>query len=640
MAIPLVIAGIAIFFVGCKPGIQKRGEKPSAEELELAEQSWQKAELAKALDAYGAYAERYPKDRRTAVALHRMGEIYLETERYAKALGFFERIQKEFPDYGELPIVKYQTAGAHFLVGDYERARDEALSWLETYPDHSGKSDVKLLLGDSLKAMGDKPRALQWWLRAIQDDPKDLRTQGELRERLDTVIETARSDELERMAEYAAGTDFAPKIYHRLATVYLNQNEPDNARKAAMSLVRSTTDQFWVTKGRQLLLEIEEALSVERKLVGCLLPLSGTFAIYGEEVLNGIYLGMGTFGAGTEGPGLELVIRDTEGKAEQAVAGVEDLVRNERVMAIIGPLLSKTAVAGAKRAQQLGVPIITLTQKEGIAQEGDMVFRNFLTPSSQVKRLLDKTMDEMGKKRFCILYPESSYGRFFMHLFWDQLEEKGGRVTAVESYKPEETDFEEQIKRMTGRHYPRPESMLRELREKRSPEEMESELEPEEPRPIIDFDTVFIPDDYQKVAMIAPQLVFHDVLGVLLLGTSLWESEKLIEMAGDYIQGAIFPSGFVTSSDSPDVREFVKAYKEHFEKEPGLLAATGYDTIRLVKRVMMEGDIRTRKDFQKELLQCKDFPGVTGKISFNSEGEVAKEPFLLTISGKRTGLLR
>jgi ABC-type branched-subunit amino acid transport system substrate-binding protein len=155
----------------------------------------------------------------------------------------------------------------------------------------------------------------------------------------------------------------------------------------------------------------------------------------------------------------------------------------------------------------------------------------------------------------------------------------------------------------------------------------------EEAPPLIDFDAVFIPDTYQRVAMIAPQLAFHDVLGVRLIGTRLWHSPKLIEMAKNYIQGAVFSSGFAVESENPKVLGFVTDYKNNFGETPKILAANGYDTICLLKTIFAEDNLRTRDNLREALLEAPVFEGVTGSFSFDAEGEALKTPLLLTISG-------
>nr|MBC8458826.1 penicillin-binding protein activator [Deltaproteobacteria bacterium] len=458
--------------------------------------------------------------------------------------------------------------------------------------------------------------------------------------------------------EYSAGNNYSPHIYHQMASVFLEENTLDKAKEAAMSLIRSTPQEYWVSIGRQILERIEKELSVKEGVIGCLLPLSGPFAIYGQETLNGIQLGMDIFNQSAGEKRIELIIRDTRGEAEEAVLGVEELANEARVIAIIGPLTSKSAIAAARKAQELEIPIITLTQREGITDEGEMVFRNFLIPSKAIASLLSKAIGEIELRRFAILYPDTPYGRFFMNLFWDGVDEMGGEIRAVESYNPDDTDFAVEIKKMVGLHYPRPESVVQMLKEQKiaeaevnpedseDPEEGQGEGEEaeekddeEEPEPIVDFDAIFIPDNYEQVALIAPHFPFNSIFNVPFLGTSAWQSPELIKIAGDYVQRAIFPSGFFKESKSDTVREFVEAYKKNFDSEPGILAANGYDTICFLKNLVAKGTIRTRKDFREEIFQYDDYYGVTGTITFDHQGEVEKDPVLLTITGKHLHIL-
>jgi len=381
---------------------------------------------------------------------------------------------------------------------------------------------------------------------------------------------------------------------------------------------------------------IAEEQAVRPEVVGCLLPLSGSFALYGQEVLNGIQLALAR--VTQRGVALQLIVRDTRGSAEEAASLVQELAAR-KVISLIGPLASRSSLSAAGKAQEIGVPIITLTQRDGITAEGDMVFQNFLTSSTEVKRLVQEATRQMGLSRFAILYPDSPYGRTLMNLFWDGVEEAGGSITAVESYKPEETDFAAEIRKMVGLHYPRPEPAAQTLVEKKPLlNQMGVELDPsteKEAEPIIDFDAVFIPDNAQKVSLIAPQFPFHKVFRVRFLGTSLWQSPELVEHAGEYLQGAVFPSGFSAQSQSSSVKDFVALYRKAYDAEPGILAAEGYDTLMFLSHVLGKEAPKTRKDLQRAMRACKDFTGVSGKMIFNDRREVIKNPTLYSIRGKR-----
>jgi len=386
---------------------------------------------------------------------------------------------------------------------------------------------------------------------------------------------------------------------------------------------------------------VENAIAEDQALrpeaVGCLLPLSGSFALYGQEVLNGVQLALARLAQ--RGVALQLIVRDTGGSAEEAALLVKELAADRKVISVIGPLASRSSLPAARKAQEIRVPIITLTQRDGITAEGDMVFQNFLTPSVEVERLVQKATRQMGLSRFAILYPDTPYGRTLMNLFWDSVEEAQGSITAVESYKPEETDFAVEIKKMVGLHYPRPESAAQALVEKKPLfNRMGVDIEPsaeKEVDPIIDFDAVFIPDNAQKVSLIAPQFPFHKVFRVRFLGTSLWQSPELVEHAGEYLQGAIFPSGFSAQSQSPSVKEFVALYRKAYDAEPGILAAEGYDTLMFLSHVLFKEAPKTRQDLQRAMRASKDFTGVSGKMVFNDRREVIKNPTLYSIRGKR-----
>ncbi len=655
-AIPTVMVGIAFFLAACGPGtpVKKGPSMPvAADQFILAEAYREQGDMEKALENYDRYVRQNPWGKRAAKSLHRMGEIYSDLKKHGEALNSFKRILEDHPRYTERALVRSRMASQFHYLGNFLLSMDAATRWLVQYPQHPLRGEVMMLVADNHEAMGDKLEAFKWWLKAekvslghmvrhaeekvnLEEFSDDLRRQALLNEKLEDLIGRSGTEDLEQFTRHAVGSVYAPRIYHRMATLFLQHKEPQKAKQAAISLVESTQEQYWVSEGRRLLEMINIGLSSKKRVVGCLLPLSGPFSFYGQEILNGIRLGMERSSKWEEGVDLDLVVKDTGGREDRALAGLEELAGKGEMMAIIGPLSSRTALAVAKRAQALGVPIIALTQKEGIPLEGDMVFRNFLTPSREVSRLLKEAIGGKGVKRFAILYPDSPYGRFFMDLFQKRAKEMGASITGIVSYNPHQRDFTRQINKLAGPYRRKPRSSL----ERSEGDERRDDRSREESGSIGPFEALFIPDTFQKAAMIAPQLPYHDISGVLLMGTSLWQSPKLIELAGDYIEGAIFPSGFFEWSEALGVGAFVEDYKEKFHAAPGVLAATGYDTIRLLGKVLSGRSVLTRKDVRKILLQYKDFQGVTGDISFDSNGEVEKRPFLLTISGNEMVLYR
>ena len=656
-AITVLIAVMAFFVFSCEKRIivkESPEKKIAIDYFAEAENYWIEKKYEEALAAYDLYLTVEPKGERVRDALTRKATIYYATNQYEKALPLFLDVVEDYPVERRAEI-HFLTAKTYFHLKKYPESRLSALRWLEIYTYYPGREEVFFLLGQTLKELDNKPQAFYWCFKVLESSSVKAEEKEKIRLQLLDLIYQATEDELIQMASYAEESDLMYPIYYRLTLFYFVSGRLEKARETVLNVVSLPPEKEWAIKAQEILQMIDERLEVRPNVIGCLLPLSGPFALYGQEVLNGLELGFDIFQENDEGlSSMELVIRDTEGDPETAIEALNELAVKEKVLVTIGPLISKVAEGVVEKAQELGMPIITLSQSDAITKKGEMVFQNCLNPEDQLRSLVNKVMGEMGLMRFAILYPANSYGKYFMNKLWDKVESNGGMITAVESYDPKSTDFAEEIKKMVGLFYPRPEPTIEEEEENKEEdteqlevktEEPEGEAEvkkeeqdvEEEPEPIVDFDAVFIPDSYERAGLIASQLAYHDVLGVTLLGTDLWNSPKLIDIAGRYAHGAIFPSGFFSGSGYRGVDSFVDQYKKNFGQEPQFLAAIGYDTIRVVKDILKEkgNNIDTRENFRSALAGNNYFDSVTGLMFFDDERRAKRDPLLLTVSGRK-----
>lgn len=646
-AVLLLAGGMALLFgmPGCEsrpmlkkePAVEKKApEVPDA--FAQAARYDSLGEYERAYSAYERYAAQNPSGEKTLQALTRMAFIRYGDRRFQEALSLFERIAAEYAGSPEARQAVLYILACRFHLGDFENVLAMGDEWLARNPGDPLEGDILFLLGRSSQEAGEPVQGFFYLIRAARHLALDEKKLEELDKAVNALIRSSGLEQLQVLAEQKKGNPYLNGILYRIAELHLDRSELLQAQEAAFQLLEATSDPDWVLKARQVLAAVDEKLAVRKGRIGCLLPLSGPYSIYGQEVLNGIQLGAAPWLDNVRGPEVELIIRDTRGEVEETLKGLEELVRDGQVMAVVGPLSSKTAKAAAARAQEMGVPIIAMAQADDLPLMGDMVFRNFLTPSMEVDAVVDEAVHGMGFRHFGILYPDNPYGRYFMNLFWDRLEELGCEVRAVESYAPDKTDFSREVEKMVGLHYSRPESvtrLLEEMKARQGGAGEEKDSEEDEPEPFVDFDAVFIPDNSERVALIAPQFPFHKVLGVPLLGTSLWQTENLIKQAGDYIQDAVVPSGFFEDADSEAVRAFAALYRENFENSPGLLSATGYDTILLLKTILGDSSILTRNDLQRALLDFEGLEGVTGRLSFDASGEIQKAPLILKVKGRR-----
>ena len=266
-----------------------------------------------------------------------------------------------------------------------------------------------------------------------------------------------------------------------------------------------------------------------------------------------------------------MIIKDTRGEDDQAVKAIRQL-SDANVAAVIGPLL--TVAAAGREAEKLGLPLIALTQKNGFALQGDYLFSNFITPEMQAKTLGEYLFGQIGLKKVAILYPNEKYGRTYMNLFWDVVDDYGATVVGVEAYDGSQTDFAEAIQKLTGEFFDIP----RHLKDQPAPEDSLNKTD----KPPIDFQALFIPDSPSRVSLILPQLVFNDATGMYLVGTNLWHHDSLLKDTRGYNRHTIISDGFFDGSSNPETQGFVEKFESLYGKRPGFLEAIGYDTTGLI----------------------------------------------------------
>ena len=331
--------------------------------------------------------------------------------------------------------------------------------------------------------------------------------------------------------------DKLPRGYllYQLGLRKFQAGQNEEALKVFSEYIKEFQGHEYRDQAKEYVALIHQRLAFNRNDIGCLLPLSGMYSVFGKRALRGIELALDIYHSSHSKTHFNLIVQDAASDEQAAVKGVQTLNR-KRVSAIIGPMITDTFAA--KEAQKLKIPIVVLSQKHGIPDLGDYVFRNFLTPQMQIDTIVPYAVEKLGARRFVILYPKGTYGQTFMERFQDKVAAYGGQVVSVDAYDPDQTDFGKIIKNLISRHGEFDSDLQETGKKAYSRQEDVS----------VDFDAVFIPDTYSMVGLIAPQLRFYGIEDVLLLGTNLWHSGHLMEMAGKYVQGALVPDAFYLTS--------------------------------------------------------------------------------------------
>ena len=81
------------------------------------------------------------------------------------------------------------------------------------------------------------------------------------------------------------------------------------------------------------------------------------------------------------------------------------------------------------------------------------------------------------------------------------------------------------------------------------------------------------------------------------------------------------------------MEKFIKNYKAKYNKEPGVLAALGYDSAKLLVDAVKRAKTMDGTGIRDAIAETKDFPGVAGKITIDANRNARKSALIMQIKG-------
>ena len=556
--------------------------------FQQAEESYRRQVYRQARTQYGTYLERYPQGRHALVAQLRLAELVGLLGDWHDSLRRYQALLAREPQPDIALKARYGVGRAYFKLGQYQ----QALRVLDSLTADDLPPDLRFSTQALLTEIALKQARVPQAFARLRLAAKDLASgDREWFEDLKTrLVEQATPEELENLANLYRDTPLSVVLLLRLATLAQKAGRGDEAQKWAETL----KERFPESKEAA---GVERLRRGERRLLACLLPLSGEFGNFGRHVKQGMELA-------ARGTPLELSFRDMPNDQGAAAQLVRDLAADPRVLAILGPIRSGAVQGAAQVAQEARVPLIALSQRGGITQTGDFVFQAFLTARQQVRALLRRTVGQ-GLKRYAVLYPDSGYGQTFMQQFLEEAAVQGIEVVVQEPYSPATRDFAPALTSLKALYQP----------EQGSP----------------GFAALFIPDDASAVSAVVGQLEGYGMKNLQLLGTNQLHAPDLPEAEARALEGIIFPDAFFARDPSPAVQEFITAYRQQYSENADYLAAQGYTVVRLLLKAL-EGDKNLqRADLPKRLLALKELPDLPWFKGFNADREAELSLYLLTV---------
>ncbi|HEY2329941.1 MAG TPA: ABC transporter substrate-binding protein [Verrucomicrobiae bacterium] len=337
--------------------------------------------------------------------------------------------------------------------------------------------------------------------------------------------------------------------------------------------------------------------------VGEYASLTGKEATFGISSHEGTLLAVEQLNAagGVLGKKIELLTEDDLSKAGEPATVVNKLISRDGVVAILGEVASSRSLEAAPICQQNKIPMISPSSTNPkVTETGDFIFRVcFIDPfqGTVMANFVTKTLK--AKKIAVFTDVKSDYSKGLAKYFKEGFIANGGTITDELDFNGGDKDFKAQL----------------------------TTIKSSNP------DAVFVPGYYTDVALICIQAKQLG-LNVPLFGGDGWESDQLVKIGGDAVEGNYFSTHYAPDIATEKSKNFVADYQKRFAgKTPDAMAALGYDSAMILADAMKRANSTDGQKVRDALAATKDFDGVTGKTTINEKRDATKPAVILQVQG-------
>lgn len=340
--------------------------------------------------------------------------------------------------------------------------------------------------------------------------------------------------------------------------------------------------------------------------VGEFASLSGKEATFGVSSHEGTLLAIEELNAagGLLGKKFELITEDDLSKAGEPATVVNKLIARDGVVAVLGEVASSRSLEAAPICQQNKIPMISPSSTNPkVTETGDYIFRVcFIDPFQGTVMANFATKTLKAKKVAVFTDVKSDYSKGLAKYFKESFLASGGQIVTELDFNGGDKDFKAQLTAIKS----------------------------------AGPDAVFVPGYYTDAALICIQARQLGLL-VPLFGGDGWESEDLIKIGKDAVEGHYFSTHYHPDVSSPRSKAFVEAYKKRWKnsdgtpKLPDAMAALGYDSAMILADAIKRAGTTDGPKVRDALAASKDFDGVTGKTTINEKRDATKSAVILQV---------
>lgn len=339
--------------------------------------------------------------------------------------------------------------------------------------------------------------------------------------------------------------------------------------------------------------------------IGALFAVTGPAAFLGEPERNSAKMVVDEINnaGGVKGRKLELVVYDTAGDATKAVQLATKLIKDDKVLAIIGPSTTGETMAVIPVVEREKIPLISCSAGSKITDPvKKWVFKTAQNDGLAVGKIYEH-LQKSKQSNVAILTVSDGFGSSGREQLKSQAAKYGINIVSDDTYSPKDTDMTAQL----------------------------TKIRASKAQAIICWGTnpgpAVIAKNAKQLGIKLPLYMSHGV-----------SSKKFIQLAGDASEGVRLPSGKVVVADllpnndsqKKSLMAFVKDYQNHYKAEGDHFGGHAWDAVMLIKTAIHNG-ADSSSAIRDQLEKIKNFHGIGGTFNYSPKDHagLAKDAFVL-----------
>jgi branched-chain amino acid transport system substrate-binding protein len=337
------------------------------------------------------------------------------------------------------------------------------------------------------------------------------------------------------------------------------------------------------------------------KIAG-IVELSGTGATSGTNFDNGAKLAAKEINAagGILGRKIDYTSADTQSNPQIAKALSQKAV-DDKVYVVMGPVFSGSIIVSMAETRKAEIPNFTGGEAASITQQGNpYVFRTSFTQTTAMPKVARYIANDLKAKSVAIVWVNNDFGKGGRDTMAKELEKVGVKVAADISTDPGQVDFSGAV-----------------LKAKQS-----------------NADALFAYSNEEESARLLRELRKQGYDKPIVGETTLM-SQKVIDLAGDAVNGVRGHVGLTIDAPVPAIQDFAQKFEKEFGAKSDHNGIKGYTAVYMIKAATEKVGKFDRKAMAATIkgasFSAKDHPGLLMDVSFDAKGDLDRESFLVEV---------